>query len=314
MDNKKDLQNEKIKKDALEPIVLGTVKKGRTGKPILAIFIILIIAGLIYFLPVVGDYFKDKSIIDLIKNGELIDYIMNKNNDTSNKDDVIIDEYTLVGNGSVISNGVLIISNIQLKENVLSYNIKSSKATYDATKDNLYLQIFVDKNTLVYTKAIDEVFIINGKDVKENVTFYKNSDKYYAKLVNINDNDIKDITLSSDESGLASIICTKDNDTYEYIFQNKELIEMERTYQYKYNEQAISDYQKALMAYRDLANERVKYKIVTDVTEDSVGFTYKESIDLSKADVTSLGNNYYAYRYLAKVILFKQEAKGFDCE
>lgn len=313
MDNK-EIKNEERKKDALEPIVLGTVKKGRTGKPFLAIVIILIIASLIYFLPNIGEYFQDKSIIDLITSGELIDYIKNKNNTTNNDETPINNEFVEIGSTDVINNGSLIISNIQIKDNVLSYNIKSKMATFDATNENLYLQIYVDKDTLVYTKSIDEVFIINGKDVKENVLFYKESNKYYAKLVNINNDDIKDITLSSDESGLASIVCSKDNDTYEYIFQNKELIEIKRKYQYKYQENNSDEYQKSLSAYRDLSNERVKYKIVTDVLEDSVGFTYTEDIDLKNADVTNLGNNYYSYKYSAKVILFKQEAKGFDCE
>lgn len=317
MDNQnQNLQNEVKQKDLLEPVVLGTVKKGKTGKPILAIVIILLIAALVYFLPVVGSCFEDRSIIELITSGELINFIKNKNNSSNTNTNVPSnnDIFVLVGNNEEIDNGNLVISNIQIKDNVLSYDIKSKTATYDATKEDLYLQIYVDKETLVYTKAIDEVFTINVKTIKENVIFYKASDTYYAKLVNITSDDIEDITLSSDESGLASIICVKDNDTYEYIFQNKELIEMKRTYQYKYNSEALEDYQKALITYRDLMNEREKYLIETNISEDSIGFTYTENIKLETADVSSLGNNYYPYKYAAKVILFKQEAKGFDCE
>ena len=314
MDNQnQNFQNNKEQKDILEPIVLGTVKKGKTGKPFVAIVIILLIASLIYFLPVIGSYFGERSIIDLITSGELIDFIKNKNNkvieETTKKE-----EFILVGSEEKIDNGNLIISNIKLKDNVFSYNIKSKTATYDATKENLYLQVFVDKKTLVYTKAIDEVFMITEKNVLENVTFYKESDKYYVKLSKIDNDNIEDITLNSDESGLASIICTKNNDQYEYIFQNKELIEMKRTYKYKYNADQLDDYQKSLINYRDLVNERAKYQINATVLEDSIGFTYSEQIKLDVSDVSSLGNNYYPYKYAAKVILFKQEAKGFDCE
>lgn len=311
----KQIPNEQEQKDILEPVVLGTVKKGKTGKPILAIFIIILIGLLVYFLPVIGDYFGDKSIIDLIKNGELIDFIKNKNNQNKPTNDTNINnDYILIGNNENINTNNLIISDIALKDNVLSYDIKSTIATYDATNENLYLQIFVDKETLVYTKALDEVFTINKKSVKENVSFYKNNSQYYAKIVNIHEEDIDDINLSTDESGLASIICTKNNDIYEYIFQKKELIEMKRTYQYKYDEDKSAEYQKTLMVYRDLVNERQKYMIEANISEDIVGFTYKEDIKLESADISTLGNNYYQYKSLAKVILFKQEAKGFDCE
>lgn len=313
MDNQNQNFQNKEQKDVLEPIVLGTVKKGKTGKPLVAVLIILLIASLIYFLPVIGSYFGERSIIDLITRGELIDFIKNKNNKVV-EEPTKKEEFVLVGSDEKIDNGNLIISNIKLKDNVFSYNIKSKTATYDATKEDLYLQIFVDKKTLVYTKAIDEIFMITEKSVLENVTFYKESDKYYVKLSKINYDDIDDINLSSDESGLASIICSKDNDQYEYIFQNKELIGMKRTYKYKYNDDQLEDYQKALFNYRDLMNERAKYQIKATVLEDSVGFTYSEDIKLDTADVSSLGNNYYPYKYTAKVILFKQEAKGFDCE
>lgn len=314
MDNQnQNFQNNKEQKDILEPIVLGTVKKGKTGKPFVAVIIILLIASLIYFLPVIGSYFGERSIIDLVISGELIDFIKNKNNKVV-EEPTKKEEFILVGSDEKIDNGNLIISNIKLKDNVFSYNIKSKTATYDATKEDLYLQVFVDKKTLVYTKAIDEVFMITEKNVLENVAFYKESDKYYVKLSKINNDDIEDITLSSDESGLAAIICTKNNDQYEYIFQNKELIEMKRTYKYKYNADQLNDYQKTLINYRDLVNERAKYQINATVLEDSIGFTYSENIKLDIVDVSSLGNNYYPYKYAAKVILFKQEAKGFDCE
>ena len=41
-----------------EPIVLGTVKKGRTGKPVIALIILVLIGTLIYFLPNIQNYFK----------------------------------------------------------------------------------------------------------------------------------------------------------------------------------------------------------------------------------------------------------------
>ena len=317
MDNNQNLQQQNnLEKDMLEPVTLGTVKKGKTGKPIMAIFIILLIGVLIYFLPVIGSYFEDRTIIDLIVSGELIDFIKNKNNNKNNNIPTtnLQDNFVFIGNNKNVENNNLIISNIQLKDNVFSFDISSKTATYDAISDNLYLQIYVDKETLVYTKALDEVFTITLKNVKENVSFYKENTDYYVILKTISNDEINDIVLSSDESGLASIMCTLGNDTYEYIFQNKELIEMKRNFEYKYVAEKIGEYQTAYQTYNDLKNVREKYLIETSLTEDSVGFVYKENIDLAKANVSELGSNYYPYKTLAKVVNFKQEAKGFDCE
>lgn len=305
--------NQNEQKDLLEPVILGTVKKGRTGKPLVAIILILLVASLIYILPMFDKYFGDNSIIDLIKNGELINYIKNKNKPSENNSQNNYEEFILINN-STIENNYLVISNITIKDNVLSYKIKSKMATYDASKDDLYLQIYVDKKTLVYTKILDEVFTITEKEVKENINFYNASNKYYVTLKIIKSDDIEDIKLTSDESGLSSIVCSLNNEVYEYVFKKKELIEINRTYQYKYNSNNADEYQTLYQTYNDLKNEREKYNIKIELNEDYIGFTYKENAILENNDVSLLGKNYYSYKTLAKVVKFKQEAKGFDCE
>jgi len=306
-------QNQENQKDFLEPVVIGTVKKGRTGKPILAIFIILIVGALVYFLPVIGDYFEDRTIIDLIKSVEFINFIKNKNNNKNNSQNTK-EEFVLINNNALVENNNLIISALSIKNNVLSYKVRSKTATYDGSKDNLYLQIYIDKEKLVYTKILDEVFSATEKEVKENVNFYNKNNEFYVILKRISDDKIEDITLSSDESGISSVVCSLNNESYEYIFQNKELIEIIRKYQYKYDSSKVDEYQSVYQTYNDLKNEREKYNISIELLEDYVGFTYKENVKLENMDVSVLGKNYYAYKTEAKVVKFKQEAKGFDCE
>ena len=60
-----------------EPIVLGKVKKSGSSKPILVIIIFLFIGSIILFIPTISNYFEDYNVIDLIKNGEIIDFIIN---------------------------------------------------------------------------------------------------------------------------------------------------------------------------------------------------------------------------------------------
>lgn len=298
-----------------EPIVLGTVKKGKTGKPILAILLIIFIGLLIYFLPVIQELFKNESIVNLIKNGELIDFIKNggkiEKKVNNNKQENNLVE---INNNAVLSNDNIVISNISLVNNVLTYSINSKNATYDAKEDNLYLRIYENKDKVVFTKSLDEHYTMTASVVKENISSLNNNATYYISLEVIDPNEIEDIVLSSDESGLASITCTLDNDEFEYIFSKKLLVKIEREFSYRYNSNDNDDYSSKLSKYRDMGNEMEKYGAVATVTEDINGFTYKEEIDLSKVDADKLDSNYYKYNTEAKVVKFKQEAKGFDCE
>lgn len=298
-----------------EPIVLGTIKKGRTGKPFLAIFIIILIGSLIYFLPTIQKMFKDESIIDLIKSGELIYYLKHgERKESVPSVDETYSDFVKIESGSLIQNNNIIISDIYLVNNVLSYSIKSKNATYDATNDNLYLQIYEGKDKLIYTKNLDEIYTITSITSKENIITSNGNSEFYISLKNITDNDIPDITLTSDESGVASLVCSLEAESFEYIFSNKKLIEIERTYKYKYDEEKEEEYTTNYKKYNDLKNEREKYNIIALLEENYYGFSYSEKIDLKEVDVSQLSNDYYSLNTEAKVIKFKQEAKGYDCE
>ena len=63
-----------------EPIVLGKVKKGSAGKPMAVVIIFLFIGSIILFLPTIINYFGDYNIIDLAKNGQIVDFFINHDN------------------------------------------------------------------------------------------------------------------------------------------------------------------------------------------------------------------------------------------
>ncbi len=295
-----------------EPIVLGTVKKGKTGRPLLAIILIIFIGALIYFLPVIQGFFKGESIIDLIKNGQLIEYIQNGGQIVKKEEKSELKEPTLVKieANAIIENSEITISNISLNNNVLTYTIASKKATYDASKDNLYLQIY-SGNNVVFTQILDEIYTLSGKEVKENVVV--NGSNFSAALNIINDNDIPNLVLNSDESGLASITCTLDDDKFEYTFINNKLSKIKREYSYQYNSALPEEYREIYEEYSALKSERSNLGIEANIEESYSGLVYKEEIDLQKVNA-DLGINYYSLNTEAKVVKFKQEAKGFDCE
>lgn len=300
-----------------EPIVLGTVKKGKTGKPIVAIIIILLVLSLVWFLPLIDNKFGEESIIDLIKNGQLIDYLKNgKSSNNDNKPVMKIDSSRpqLIQDTLILENDNLIVSDIKVASNVLSFSIRSKNATYDASESNLYLNLYEGKTKLIYTYSLDSVYSINGIQIKENIVSSDVNNDFYISLNTLDSKNIPDVVLSSDESGLASLDCVNGNDTFEYIFSNKKLIEIKRTFKYKFDETKEQEYTNTYKKYSDLKNEREKFGITTDIIEDYYGFTYTEDILLESVDVTNLDGNYYKKDTEAKIINYKQEAKGFECE
>ena len=99
----------------------------------------------------------------------------------------------------------------------------------------MYLQVYEGRSKVIFTKSIDEVYTMTASAIKENVSTSGKSSTYYMALKVINTENIPDVELSSDESGLASITCTLDDDEYEYIFSKKLLVKIERKYSYRYN-------------------------------------------------------------------------------
>ena len=168
-----------------EPIVLGTVKKGKTGKPIVAIIIILLVLSLVWFLPLIDNKFGEESIIDLIKNGQLIDYLKNgKSSNNDNKPVMKIDSSIpqLIQDTLILENDNLIVSDIKVASNVLSFSIRSKNATYDASESNLYLNLYEGKTKLIYTYSLDSVYSINGIQIKENIVSSDVNNDFYISL------------------------------------------------------------------------------------------------------------------------------------
>ena len=60
-----------------EPIVLGKVQKGKTGKPMVVVILFLFIGAILFFLPTISSYFGDYNVVDLIKNGQIVDLFIN---------------------------------------------------------------------------------------------------------------------------------------------------------------------------------------------------------------------------------------------
>lgn len=293
-----------------EPIILGKVKKSGASKPILVIIIFLIVGSIILFIPTIANYFGDYNIVDLIKNGEIVNFFVN--HDSYIKKSIVEDDnkkeetkVNYINSKTTIKYNGFYLNNFKINNTSISFNV--NKENIDL--DNYGYYLILKQNN----KELEIIKITNDN----NITFTFNNE--LTSLVNIEgiikeykENDYPDYKLSSDESGLASMFCTKENDEYEFIFDNNKLTTIKENYNYIDNGNNTT-YLKEYDKYNKISNELNDSGIESTITEDINGFKFTSNVNLKEYD-KKINNNYYTYNTSVNKVNFDMKAKGFDCK
>jgi len=298
-----------------EPVVLGKVKKGSAGKPLVVIIVFLFIGSIILFLPTIISYFGDYSIIDLVKNGQIVDFFVNHNlyvdkpmsNNNVNKEDkikpiLINSKTTLNGNSFTLNNFIL------TKENI-KFTINTNK---QMNFEELYYYLILSQNdkeistiklTGIISSNLEQTFKFK-EDLIDTVGVYG-----IVKL--IRENEYPKFIVSSDESGLGSLTCVKDNYNIEYVLNNNNLIRIKETLEYRDNG---TDYLKTFEEYSSIVTRINNSNGIASLTENYSGFIFNSDIDLSTYTNTTKNYNYYSLNTKTNKIKFEMNAKGYDCK
>lgn len=293
-----------------EPIILGKVKKSGASKPILVIIIFLIVGSIILFIPTIANYFGDYNIVDLIKNGEIVNFFVN--HDSYIKKSIVEDDnkkeetkVNYINAKTTIKYNGFYLNNFNINNTSISFNV--NKENIDL--DNYGYYLILKQNN----KELEIIKITNDN----NIIFTFNNE--LTSLVNIEgiikeykENDYPDYKLSSDESGLASMFCTKENDEYEFIFDNNKLTTIKENYNYIDNGNNTT-YLKEYDKYNKISNELNDSGIESTITEDINGFKFTSNVNLKEHD-KKINNNYYTYNTSVNKVNFDMKAKGFDCK
>lgn len=293
-----------------EPIILGKVKKSGASKPILVIIIFLIVGSIILFIPTIANYFGDYNIVDLIKNGEIVNFFVN--HDSYIKKSIVEDDnkkeetkVNYINAKTTIKYNGFYLNNFNINNTSISFNV--NKENIDL--DNYGYYLILKQNN----KELEIIKITNDN----NIIFTFNNE--LTSLVNIEgiikeykENDYPDYKLSSDESGLASMFCTKENDEYEFIFDNNKLTTIKENYNYIDNGNNTT-YLKEYDKYNKISNELNDSGIESTITEDINGFKFASNVNLKEYD-KKINNNYYTYNTSVNKVNFDMKAKGFDCK
>lgn len=292
-----------------EPITLGKIKKGGKTKPILIIIIFLFMGSFILFLPTIINYFGDYNLIDLIKNGELIDFFKNHNSYINKQDDTIKNNTTLentsINTKTVLESNNITLNNFEITKTNIKFKINNEQ---NIDLDNNYYYLILKKDTTTIYIRIENKNELNftfTTPLKDTLNISGNIKKY-------NDNDYPKFTLSSDETGLSSLICTKSLNNYEYIFDNNLLVRIKLNYTYNdtgNNSIYLSEFEK----YTALQKQITLNGNTSNITENQTGFTFTADVNLNNK-TNLIFDNYYKFNTKSNKVNFDMIAKGYDCK
>lgn len=292
-----------------EPITLGKIKKGGKTKPILIIIIFLFMGSFILFLPTIINYFGDYNLIDLIKNGELIDFFKNHNSYINKQDDTIKNNITLentsINTKTVLESNNITLNNFEITKTNIKFKINNEQ---NIDLDNNYYYLILKKDTTTIYIRIENKNELNftfTTPLKDTLNISGNIKKY-------NDNDYPKFTLSSDETGLSSLICTKSLNNYEYIFDNNLLVRIKLNYTYNdtgNNSIYLSEFEK----YTALQKQITLSGNTSNITENQTGFTFTADVNLNN-QTNLVFDNYYKFNTKSNKVNFDMIAKGYDCK
>lgn len=300
-----------------EPIVLGKVKKGSAGKPMAVVIVFLFTGSIILFLPTIINYFGDYNIIDLAKNGQIVDFFINHDNyvnqpiSNNNQENETKEEDVLLNSKSTITKDNFTLTNFTLTKENINFEINTTNII-NFDEENYYL-ILTKNNKIISTIKLTGTVTSNTKFTFEFAKTLQDIIEVKGKIKKVNENDYPSFTVLSDESGLGSLICSKDKYKIEYILTNNQLTRLKETYTYLDNgnqQEYLSEFDK----YTKLSTEINSSNALSTITETYSGFTFTTDIDLNTYIVKTKNYNYYSLNTKTNKIQYEMTAKGYDCK
>ena len=303
---------------SIKPEVLGHLRTEKIGNPSMLIAFIAIIVIVLLLLPIGSSMLQNPKspLYKLLYGGT--DVVVDENNTKDEFDDG--SSIQLLDSSSNIKYGNLILKNFSLAVGEIQCDIYSYNGILDLDSDSIFMNIY---STNEESSLIGHIKL-TGKDYDSTTTrvaFYNpklkfnQTHSYYGKLTTLkSEADYPSYTVSSDESGIGSVTCKRNTREIEYVFENNYLISINDTVKEKVKNYSSKNYLLLLKEYQDKADILgINY---ASVTEEEEGFTYLSKINLKGYSYPSNfdDTNYYKENTLAKVIVYSQEGKGYDCE
>lgn len=311
-----------------KPIVLGKVQKGKTGKPLVVVIIFLFIGAALFFLPTIAGYFGDYKVIDLIKNGQIIDFFINHDYYVNTDNNVVVTTTTtqatnenlpvLINNTAIIKYNNFVLDKFEISTKDIKFTITTSN-TIDFNNSNYYLVLYQNDKEIEKLKLSSEI-TTSGELVLPFNEELENTVAVTGIIKEITENtpiaSTKPITTepttTTQNNTTAPLICVKDTIEIEYIFTQTFLTSIKETY--TYNNLNDGNYKTILEEHKKKVEELNALNAKSIIKEEQTGFMMITTIDLSIYNYTKNTNdNYYPLNSQRLKIIAEMGEKGYNC-
>lgn len=293
-----------------EPIVLGTLKKEKSSKPVFVFIVLGILIASVFAIPYVEDYLQDPNTLI----GKIYHQIFGEEEIDTNETIIPEDSLFILNNQTNINYNNLNLTNITLSNQTITYNLKARNNILNLDNNNYYLEIYGSNKNLLEKIKLSGNLTSNLEE--RTFTFqdlrFNSGISYYGKLIILKDEEYEDIILSTDESGIASITCKKSGDKYEYIFENYLLKRINHTFTYT-DTSNLDFYLTLFKEYTNLTNNINSLGSTASINENNEGFIFVANLDLENLENNLNNSYYYSFNKQAKIINYDMKLEGFIC-
>lgn len=294
--------------------VIGELRKEKIGRPLLVIELLVMFLVVMIALPFVRDMMNDET--------SFIYNLIHKTSNTPVPANPVKREYEDGSQKQTLNLQTsmkfenLILKNFILSGNKITVTLSSYNGILNLDEKAYYLQLYSNSDQLLAAIKLTGSYDNSEKTVdltSYGLSFNTNLN-YKGMVIEMKDEDYPEVSLSSDETGIGSLVCKMNDREIEYTFKNNNLIGIKDIYSVKLSEQENS--QEYLNLKRIYDEKAVSLGSVASNEEGDGGFTFKAVMNLERftipADVKDY--SYYNLNTQAKVISYAQIGKGYDCK
>lgn len=297
--------------------VLGELRKEKIGKPVLVVYMLVLFGLVLVALPIVTEMLNDEeSALYKFLHGGVSGVVTPQ---VTTKKAEFLDggvEQPLTSSTSMKFENI-VMKEFELSNGKITCKMYSYNGILNLDSEEYYLELYSNNKNYVNYIKLTGTYDYQEKKVEftsNHLTFNKEV-SYFGKIVHMEENDYPKVELTSDESGVSSFTCKKDNRSIEYVFKNNYLIRIKDN-----DKQLLKDYEdtKYLAALDTYRKKATNLGEIASVEEVSDGFLFVADIDLEAPGFiipeSVKDPNYYVLDTDVKVVHYAMIGKGFDCE
>lgn len=297
--------------------VLGELRKEKIGKPILVVYMLVLFGLALIALPIVTEMLNDEeSALYKLLHGDVGEVVTPQV--TTKRPEFLdgsVEQPLKLSTSMKFEN--IVMKEFELSNGKINCKMYSYNGILDLDNEEYYLEIYSNNKNYVNYIKLTGTYDYQEKKVEftSNDLSFNKEVSYFGKIVHMTANDYPKVELTSDESGLASFTCKKNNRSIEYVFKNNYLVRIKDN-----DKQLLKDYEdtKYLAALDTYRKKAANFGELANVEEVGDGFLYVADIDLEAPGfiipAAVKDPNYYVLDTDVKVVHYAMIGKGFDCE